>query len=141
MLNSRGVRICVHKLHFETYNLWYYLEDESFTTIECERVFLSVTSPFTCLCPEKKGMPAHRVTSASPVTIFFFPMLISASCDIVPAHLYLNSLMVFWSSKAALPGNSHPHPQLLLVLAIFHHTDLQGQTDSCLTERQIAGGW
>lgn len=116
-------------------------KDESFTTIECERVFLSVTSPFTCLCPEKKGMPAQRVTSASPVTIFSFPMLISASCDIVPAHLYLNSLMGFWSSKVALPGNSHPRPQLLLVLAIFHHTDLQGQTDSCLTDLQTDSWW
>lgn len=55
MLNSHGVTICVHKLHLGTYNSWYYLEDESFTTIECERVFLSMTSPFTCLCPEEKG--------------------------------------------------------------------------------------
>lgn len=56
-----------------------------------------MTSPFTCPRTEKKGMPTHRVTS--PVTIFFFPMLILASCYIVPAHLYLNSFMVFWSSK------------------------------------------
>lgn len=99
--NSRGVRTCVCQLHLETHNLWYSLEAEGFATIERERVFLSVTSPFTCPRPEKKGMPTHRVTSASPVTIFFFPMLISASCYIVPAHLYLNSLMVFWNSKTA----------------------------------------
>lgn len=97
--NSCSVRTCICQLHLETHSLWYYLEPEGFAAIECERVFLSVTSLFTCPRTEKKGMPTHRATSASPVTIFFFPMLILASCNIVPAHLYLNSLMVFWISK------------------------------------------
>lgn len=69
-----------------------------------------MTSPFTCPCTEKKGMPTHQVPSASPVTIFFFPMLILASCYIVPAHLYLNSLMIFWNSKVdceAVPTLTH----------------------------------
>lgn len=39
------------------------------------------------------------------------------------------------------PGNSHPDTRLLLVWAIFHHADLQGQTNSWLTYRQIIGGW
>lgn len=99
--NSCGVRTYICQLHLETHNLLYYLEAEGFTTIDRERVFLLVTSPFTRPCTEKKGMPTHRVTSASPVTIFFFPMLISASCCIVPTHLHLNSLMGFWTSKVA----------------------------------------
>lgn len=137
--NSRGVRTRVHQLHLETHNLWYYLEAEGFTTIEHERVFLSVTSPFTCPCPEKKGMPTHRVSSASPITIQFFPMLISASCHIVPAHFYLNSLRVFWSSKPACQAipiliHSSCWSQPYLITQIY-------RADKQLTDTQIIGRW
>lgn len=140
MLNSHGVRIRVHKLHLETYSLWYYLEEESFTTIECEEA-LSVSDK-----PCHMSLPWKERNASTPSHF-------SNSCHhIFLSHAHLGQLWhcpsssLFEQLDGILEQQGSParqFPSSSTALAALGHISSHQFTgiDRQLPDLQTAGGW